>query len=98
MDMKKQQDFLMRISTEEEFARIQKNETAIEVCTKMFDEAYIDSVEVFSFNDKRFVVAKEDVPKLPETWTNMLEELSLDESLENPIYVGFDETGVLLID
>lgn len=98
MDKQKRMDFLERISTPEELQKIEMSEEVLKTCLDMYDEAYIDSVKVYPFNTKRFVVSKEDVPKLPPTWTETLNSLSLDETLMNPVYVEVDEKGVLLVE
>ena len=98
MDKKKRIAFLKEVQTAEEYQKIEQDKKAFKTCLEMYDEEYIDSVQVYAVNNKRFIVSKEDVPKLPVTWADTSAELSLVETLENPVYVEIDTDGILLIE
>lgn len=97
-NMMKQVEFLKKILTLEEFNEIQMDESAFKGALGMYEEDYIDSVNVFAINNKRFIIKKSDSPKLHKDWEKTLEELSLKESLLNPVYVEVDSNGVMLVE
>lgn len=97
MDIAKRTEFLKQILTAEEYQEIEQNKEAFQTCLDMYSEEYIDSVNVYEVNSKRFIVAKTDVSKLPKTWSNTLEEVSHVKQLLNPVYIEVDTDGELLL-
>lgn len=98
MDKEKRIAFLKEVLTAEEYQKIEQDKKAFQICLRMYDEEYIDSVQVYAVNNKRFIVSKKDVTKLPGTWADTSAELSLVETLENPVYVEIDTDGSLLVE
>jgi chromosome segregation ATPase len=96
--MLKRVKFLKEILTLKEFNEIKMDESAFKGSLEMYNEDYIDSVNVFAINNKRFIILKNDLPKLHKDWARTLGELSLNESLINPVYVEVESNGVMLVE
>jgi hypothetical protein len=66
-----------------------------------YSDEYIDSVSVFSIDDKSFVITKKDaekLSKLPKESKDSLFVIAKDKSLFNPIYISLDSDGVIIVD
>lgn len=57
----------------------------------------MDDKEIIEISDKRYVISKEDMSKLTNEHTEVLDKLSAHENLINPVYVSIED-GVLMID
>lgn len=92
-------NFLKEILTEGEYKEIIELPHLSRV-REMYSEEYIDSVEVIPVDNKRFVIRKEERPKLPENYLETLKTVTKEanEELLNPVYLSVDEDGTLLLD
>lgn len=70
----------------------------IETLREMYDEYFIDSVEVIEMYNKSFIISKDDLDCLTEDHKDVLLTLSNNEELDNPVYISISEDGVLLVD
>lgn len=98
MDKQKRTVFLQQILAPTEFQQLQEDTVAMECSLELYDEAYIDSVDIVSIHNKQFLIPKTDLPKLPKKWILTLQELARKEPLLNPVYVHVEPDGVLLVD
>lgn len=98
MDVLKRIRFLKSILTIKEFNEIKRDENSFKGSMEMYDEEYIDSVNVIAINEKRFIFLKEDISKLHKEWKKTLGEVSLKETLINPIYVEVESDGTMLLE
>lgn len=64
----------------------------------MYSEEMIENSTVIHTFGKHFVMAKDDANKLTEDQQSILDGLSFDESLQNPVFVEIDSDGALIID
>ncbi len=64
----------------------------------MYPSSMIDNSFVMEYNNKYFVLSKDNMPRLTEQHCNTLAALSENEELHNPVYVEIDDGGCLLID
>lgn len=90
--------FLKSILTQKEYEQIKRDEIAYEGSLEMYDEDYINSVNVISLNDKRFIFLKEDMAKLHTDWMKTLGEITLKETLTNPVHVEVESNGLMIIE
>lgn len=98
MNLLKRMRFLKNILTTEEFNEIKRDEQAYKGSLEMYDEEYIDSVNVIALNDKRFIVLKKDMNKLNVDWKKTLGEISLKVILINPVYVEVESNGLMIVE
>jgi hypothetical protein len=92
------EDFLREIMTEHEWSSLKEDATVYQEALNLYDEAYIESVQVFSIKDIRCIVPKSEIHKLPVEWKDTMEQIASVETLQNPIYLNVDENGILLVD
>lgn len=93
-----QNNFIQRILTDEEITELKLSENiSYDKVLKMYGESYIKSVEVFAYNNKRFIIAKSDISFLHTGWENTLKALSTGEGLVNPVFVDVESDGQLII-
>ena len=90
--------FLKSILTEKEFNQIRRDEKAYKGSLEMYDEEYIDSVNVIALNEKRFIFLKKDMTKLHTDWMKTLGEISLKETLINPVHVEVESNGLMIVE
>lgn len=64
----------------------------------MYSVDLIDSSKVFQINEKYFVFNKDQYDLLTKEHKEILQELSLNKDLINPVFVEIDSDGGLLID
>lgn len=64
----------------------------------MYDDTFIRNSEVIHTFGKHFVISKSDKENLTSDHIEVLEKLSTDTSLMNPIFVEIDNDGRLAID
>lgn len=91
----KQTQFLKQVLTEDEYESILKDSSLFKQSKELYSDELIDSVNIISIDDKRFLIRKEDANRMPN---NFIQTLSIVEVDNNPIYVEVSEEGVLLID
>lgn len=93
-----QDTFVRSILTKEEVEEVKADDIiSYDRVLLMYGETYIKSVEVFAFNDNRFIINKKDMSRLHTGWKDTLEKLSKEESLINPVFVDVDSDGRLLV-
>jgi hypothetical protein len=63
-----------------------------------YTEDYINSVRVIQIGQKNFLINIEDIPKLTTEQENALIDLSINNELDNPVYITISDEGVLLLD
>lgn len=91
----KQTQFLKQVLTQDEYESILKDSSLFKQSKELYSDELIDSVNIISIDDKRFLIRKEDANRMPN---NFIQTLSIVEVDNNPIYVEVSEEGVLLID
>lgn len=64
----------------------------------MYDDELIKNSTVIHTFGKHFVLSKDDANKLTEDQQSILDGLSFDETLQNPVFVEIDSDGALIID
>ncbi|WP_273713347.1 hypothetical protein [Leuconostoc mesenteroides] len=64
----------------------------------MYDEKMIENSTVIHTFGKHFVLTNDDANNLTEDQQSILDGLSFDENLQNPVFVEIDEDGALIID
>lgn len=69
----------------------------INILKVMYPPQYINSVDVLTFNNKSFILRKDDFPKLTEFLADNLMDLS-HGTVDNPIYISIGAGEELYID
>lgn len=64
----------------------------------MYDDELIKNSTVIHTFGKHFVLNNDDANRLTEDQQSILDGLSFDETLQNPVFVEIDSDGVLIID
>ena len=89
---------------------ISQNKKQIEMDEKDITQGDVDLIKLIKISepeykykiveigDKRFIFSEEDLIKLSESHLELLEILSVDDELLNPVYINVDSEGRLLID
>ena len=62
-----------------------------------YSELSRDEIKPIEIDDKIFVISRENLEQLTSEHKRILEKLSKNTELENPVYLEIDE-GVLLVD
>lgn len=65
---------------------------------QMYPKEYVDSVSVLDLEKKSFVLNKDDLQKCTDDHLDAFLKLAENETLDNPVYVSFDENGVMILD
>lgn len=76
-------------------------ESDVEFFNQTYSEyKYLLSIGIMHFriSEKIFRISEEDYDNLSDVHHEVIDLLSLDKSLDNPVYLELDENGVLLID
>lgn len=65
---------------------------------EMYTDDVVQNSKIVSIGDKNFVFSKEDYDKLTETHYEVLTKLSVNQELNNPVFVEMDNRGRLIVD
>ena len=75
----------------------QSDESLISRLYETYSELSRDEIKPIEIDDKIFVISRENLEQLTSEHKRILEKLSKNTELENPVYLEIDE-GVLLVD
>lgn len=70
----------------------------IETIKQAFPITYVESHQILSVGDKGFIISNTDAVKLTPEQLDILQTLSQDPELDNPVYVHLDENGGIIVD
>jgi len=65
---------------------------------EIYTPDFINSTEVLNVDSKNFLIPKKDLNRLTSEHIEVIEKLSYNKELTNPVYLSIDEDGVILVD